>query len=273
MIDPEKKLLFPPISTIVFSNVFSKFLRQMLAKKLPDLTGFAVVAIATLFTSGVVLGVRHFHGLEPLELAIFDQMIRLGPEEAPDPRIVIVGITEKDIQQLQKWPVSDRVMAKLFAKIQSHQPKLIGLDIYRDLPQEPGYEEFKAQLQAPNVIGIRNDAEGVNPPPALPSERIGFNDLVVDADNTIRRNLMSFSSDEGNQTSFSLKLALNYLEAQGLSPEPGKNPINSSGAKRCLSAWKRIPVAIPMPMMAVIKSCSTTARPIKLPPASAYTKS
>jgi len=220
MIDAEKKLLFPPISTIVFS----KFLRQMLAKKLPDLTGFAVVAIATLFTSGVVLGVRHFHGLEPLELAIFDQMIRLRPEEAPDPRIVIVGITEKDIQQLQKWPVSDRVMAKLFAKIQSHQPKLIGLDIYRDLPQEPGYEEFKAQLQAPNVIGIRNDAEGVNPPPALPSERIGFNDLVVDADNTIRRNLMSFSSDEGNQTSFSLKLALNYLEAQGLSPEPGEKP-------------------------------------------------
>lgn len=212
------------MSTIAFSNLFSKFLRQVLAKKWPDFSGVAVVAIATLVTSGAVLGVRHFHGLERLELAIFDQMIRLRQEEAPDPRIVVVGITEQDIQQLQKWPISDEIMAQLFAKLQSHQPKLIGLDIYRDLPQGTGYEKFTAQLAAPNVIGIRNDAEGVNPPPTLPGERIGFNDLVLDADNTIRRNLMSFSTDEGNQTSFSLKLALNYLEALGISPEPGKKP-------------------------------------------------
>ncbi len=219
-IDQEKKLRFPSMATIFFS----KFLRQVLAKKWPDLTGLAVVAIATLVTSGAVLGVRHFHGLERLELAIFDQMIRLRPEEPLDPRIVVVGITEQDIQQLQKWPVSDEIMAQLFAKLQSHQPKLIGLDIYRDLPQGTGYEKFTAQLEAPNVIGIRNDAEGVNPPPTLPAERIGFNDLVLDADNTIRRNLMSFSTDEGNQTSFSLKLALSYLETLGISPEPGKKP-------------------------------------------------
>ncbi len=224
MIDQNKKLLFPPMSTIVFSNVFSKFLRQVLAKKRPDFSGLAVVVIATLVTSGAVLGVRHFHGLELLELAIFDQMIRLRPEEAPDPRIVVVEITEQDIQQLQKWPISDEIMTQLFAKLQSHQPKLIGLDIYRDLPQGTGYEKFTAQLAAPNVIGIRNDAEGVNPPPTLPAERVGFNDLVLDPDNTIRRNLMSFSTDEGNQTSFSLKLALNYLEALGISPEPGKKP-------------------------------------------------
>jgi CHASE2 domain-containing sensor protein len=118
-------------------------------------------------------------------------------------------------------------MAQLFAKLQSHQPKLIGLDIYRDLPQGTGYEKFTAQLAAPNVIGIRNDAEGVNPPPTLPEERIGFNDLVLDADNTIRRNLMSFSTDEGNQTSFSLKLALSYLETLGISPEPGKKTLST----------------------------------------------
>ncbi len=227
MIDQNKKLLLPlipPMSAILFSSLFSKLLRQVWAKKWPDFSGVAVVAIATLITSGTVLGVRHFHGLERLELAIFDQMIRLRPEEAPDPRIVVVGITEQDIQQLQKWPVPDEIMAQLFAKLQSHQPKLIGLDIYRDLPQGTGYEKLTAQLAAPNVIGIRNDAEGINPPPTLPGERIGFNDLVLDADNTIRRNLMSFSTDEGNQISFSLKLALNYLETLGISPKPGEKP-------------------------------------------------
>jgi adenylate cyclase len=71
------------------------------------------------------------------------------------------------------------------------------------------------------VIAIRNDAEGINPPPTVPPERIAFNDLVLDADNTIRRNLMTMPREEGGtQTSFSLTLALKYLESQGLSPEP-----------------------------------------------------
>lgn len=235
MIEQDKKLPSQTIRTIVFSNVFSNTLRRVFPKKYPDLTGFAVIAIATLLTSGVVLGVRHLGGLEYLELKIFDRAIRLRPDEGPDPRIVVVGITEKDIQQQQQWPISDRVFAELFAKLQAHQPKLIGLDIYRDLPvahkepgehsqgnpQDPGHEKFQAQLAAPNVIAIRNDAEGINPPPAVPAERIGFNDLILDADNTIRRNLMTIPSEEGTQTSFSLILALRYLQAQGLSPEPG----------------------------------------------------
>ncbi len=32
--------------------------------------------------------------LQPLELAAFDQMVRLDPEEEPDPRLPIVEITE-----------------------------------------------------------------------------------------------------------------------------------------------------------------------------------
>ena len=217
MIEKEQKLPFPSIRTIVFS----KFLRQILAKKWPDLTGVGVVAIATLVTSGIVLGTRQMGVLEHWELAIFDTMIRLRPEEEPDPRLVVVGITEEDIQQQQQWPISDEVMTKVMATLQSHQAKLIGLDIYRDLPQEPGYEAFKAQLAEPNVIGILNDAEGINPPPTLPKEQIGFNDIVLDMDNTIRRNLMTLPTEEGTQTSFSLILALNYLQAQGLSPKSG----------------------------------------------------
>lgn len=230
MIDQDKKLPSQTIPTIVFS----KILRQILANR-QDLTGVAVVTITTLLTSAMLLGVRHLGGLEPWELTIFDHMIRLRPDEAADPRIVVVGITEKDLQQQNQWPISDEVFAQLFAKLQSHQPKLIGLDVYRDLPvaqkragdnssataDDSRYEEFQAQLAEPNVIAIRNDFEGVKPPPRVPPERIGFNDLVLDSDNTIRRNLMTVPSEEGTETSFSLTLALNYLEAQGISPEEG----------------------------------------------------
>jgi adenylate cyclase len=241
MIEQDKQLPSQTIRTFVFSNVFSKMWRQIFPKKCPDLTGVAVIAITTLLTSGVVLGVRHLGGVEYLELKIFDQMIRLRADEGPDPRLVVVGITEEDIQQQQQWPISDRVFAELFAKLQAHQPKLIGLDIYRDLPvahkkpgehspgntQDPGHEQFQAQLAAPNVIAIRNDAEGINPPPTVPPERIAFNDLVLDADNTIRRNLMTMPREEGGtQTSFSLTLALKYLESQGLSQNRATKNIN-----------------------------------------------
>jgi CHASE2 domain-containing sensor protein len=72
----------------------------------------------------VVLGVRHLGGVEYLELKIFDQMIRLRADEGPDPRLVVVGITEEDIQQQQQWPISDRVFAELFAKFASSSAEI-----------------------------------------------------------------------------------------------------------------------------------------------------
>lgn len=201
--------------------MFSKFLRQI-QTRLPDLTGLGVVAIASLCSTGLLLGLQHLGGLQRWELMVFDQMMRWRGDEPPDPRLLIVAITEEDIQAQQKWPLPDLTLARLIEKLQEYDPAVIGLDLYRDLPQETGYQQMVEQLDAPNVIAIRNDSPGVKPPPTVPEERIGFNDLVSDPDSPIRRSLISFATEQTTSYSFSLRLAMNYLDDKGLFPEPSQ---------------------------------------------------
>ncbi|MCT7984093.1 adenylate/guanylate cyclase domain-containing protein [Laspinema sp. A4] len=201
-------------------SVFAKFLRQI-QKKLPDLTGVAVVGMATLCTSGVVLGVRQLGAFQHGELMVFDRLMQWRSDEPPDPRIAIVEISEEDIQA-EKWPLSDRILAQVLENLQRYEPVAIGLDLYRDLPQPPGHPELLKELEAPNIIAIRNASPGVNPPPTVPADRIGFNDLVMDPDGPIRRNLISFVSNGNTNFSFSLKLAMLYLGDQGLFPQPSE---------------------------------------------------
>ena len=184
------------------------------------------LAIASLTVTGLLLGVRAVGGLQPLELVAYDQMVRSGPQMGPDPRLLVVAITEADIKAQKQWPLSDRVMARAFRQLQLNSPRAIGLDQYRDLPQQPGHAELVTQLQQPNVIVIANigDSEtgGTPPPPGVPKERIGFNDLLLDPDGTVRRNLL-FSNKNDVLYSFSLRVALTYLATEGISDQPSKS--------------------------------------------------
>jgi len=193
---------------------------------LPDLASIRVVAVATITITAGLLGVRHLGGLQHLELVAFDQLVRLrSPETAPDPRILIVGITEDDIQRQNAWPISDEVLAKLLRKLQASQPEVIGLDLYRNIPIEPGHQELVAQLKQPNLIAIQNidTLSGTPAPKVVPPERVGFNDLPIDSDSAVRRNILFAESDSGALYSFSLRLALAYLQQQGIEPQGSKS--------------------------------------------------
>lgn len=182
----------------------------------------AVASFSILAITATLLGVRHQGGLQPLELAAYDQFVRLHSNKAaPDPRILVVTITEKDIRVQQKWPFSDRVVAQLLRKLQTMQPAVIGLDLYRDIPIQPGQDELIAQLKQPNVIAIQNidNVTGTPAPPTVPEERVGFNDLAIDPDNVVRRNILFAENENGALFSFSLRLALAYLEKQGIALE------------------------------------------------------
>lgn len=200
--------------------MLAKFLHPI-QKKLPNLTGVVVVGVATLCTSGFVLGVRQIGGFQPGELMVFDRLMQLRGDEPLDPRMTIITISEEDIQA-ERWPLSDRTLAQALENLQQYEPVAIGLDLYRDLPQPPGHPELLKELAAPNLIAIRNDSHGVNPPPSVPAERIGFNDLVSDPDGPIRRNLISFVLNGKTNFSFSLQLAMLYLEDRGFFPQPSE---------------------------------------------------
>lgn len=182
--------------------------------------GLWVGTIATLATTTLLLGIRQLGWLEPLELAAYDQITRLQPAQPPDPRLLVVGITETDLQTLQRPTPSDATLAEAIAKLQQASPRVIGLDLHRDLPQEPGRAALLQQLQKPNVVSITklgtSPASRIPPPPGISPDQIGFSDLAVDPDNVVRRNLMFGSTEQETLLSFSLRLSLNYLAAQGV---------------------------------------------------------
>ena len=164
----------------------------------------------------VVCGIEQLGKLEFLDLAVFDLMMRSRAETELDSRIVVVGIDESDIQTWKQSTFSDNLLAKLLAKLQQHHPKVIGLDIYRDLPQPPGKARLLKQLEAENIIVIDNiDRDGGVPaPPNIPSSRVGFNNFLLDPDGKVRRNFMAFRQGDRLIYSFALQMSLLYLDAR-----------------------------------------------------------
>lgn len=178
----------------------------------------------SLLVTGSVIGLRLTGLLQTAEVWAFDQLIQLRPEEAPDPRLLIVKVTEADLRTYPH-PLSDQILAQLVQKLQAAQPQVIGLDILRDRPLEPGSAQFRQQLQqSDRIIAICQHSQlddlGTPPPAGIPMSRIGFNDVVLDPDDVIRRNLLHMAPQTRSacQTNwaFSVLLALKYLAAKGI---------------------------------------------------------
>lgn len=178
------------------------------------------VLIIAPMAAGLILAASSTGLFQLIEWVTLDQFFRLRPLEPPDPRIVIVTIDESDINQIGKWPIPDEVLAKLLNNIKGQQPKAIGIDLYRNLPVEPGYQALLEVFKStPNLIGVEKVAgEPIAPSPILSKQdQVGMADLVLDADGKVRRGLIS-SKPQGKPTKLNLgvKLALMYLETEGI---------------------------------------------------------
>ena len=194
-----------------------------------ETASFSVAAAIGIAVTLLVLGLRAFGLLQWIELTAYDWMVRQQPTLAPDPRILVVGITERDIQDRGgRLQFPDQVYADLLAKLLALQPRAIGLDIWRDYPVQPGHAAFVQQLQrSDRIIGITKLGSpaqiAIAPPPALRPDQVGFNDVLVDQDNVIRRVLL-YGPQES--TAFSLRLAFRYLQDDRIEPEPSRlNPV------------------------------------------------
>ncbi|MEM6427364.1 MAG: adenylate/guanylate cyclase domain-containing protein [Cyanobacteria bacterium P01_D01_bin.128] len=200
---------------------------------LPQIEAIAVVAIAGFMLGSLTLGADALGLFQALELKVFDRMIRLRQQFAPpvstiDDRLLIVGITDEDIQLLEHYPVRDEILADALAILQRHNPAVMGLDLYRDVPQPPGRDALMAQIQQHQVVVIQKlgdrDSTGTPAPDGVDSALIGFNDFVVDGDGIVRRNLLFSAVDDSPDASvlpsFGLQLALRYLEQQDIVSRP-----------------------------------------------------
>ncbi|MDC0835310.1 CHASE2 domain-containing protein [Geitlerinema sp. CS-897] len=161
------------------------------------------------------------------EWTVRDQLFRLRPSEPIDERIVVVAIDEPDIVAVGQWPMPDALLATLLQRIRAGNPDAIGLDLYRDLPVEPGHELFEEVARStPNLFGVEKLLSNtVAPPPVLANAgRVGISDVMPDADGKIRRAILSAENPNGeSQLGLAPVLALHYLEQREVTLEPAGN--------------------------------------------------
>jgi CHASE2 domain-containing sensor protein len=192
-----------------------------------------VFSISVIITS-LVMAIRQQGILQPLELKAFDHLLQARPAEKPDSRLLVVAVTEEDIQAQQNelrpgTSLSDRSLARLLEKLESYQPRAIGLDIYRDFPVAPNYQDLAQHLKKSDrlvaVCKVSTDIKdpGVSPPPEVPADNQGFADVVTDSDGVLRRHLLALTPSPASpcRASYALssQLAFRYLAAMGISPK------------------------------------------------------
>ncbi|UBF30379.1 CHASE2 domain-containing protein (plasmid) [Kovacikia minuta CCNUW1] len=182
------------------------------------------VLITVPTVAGGLLLLRLTGALQLMELVALDQMFRLRPAEPVDARIVLVTIDESDVKQLAQWPMSDAVLAQLITSIKQQQPSVIGLDIFRDLPVEPGQQALaNVFTTTPNLIGIENvikagNGEIIPAPPLLKQrDQVSASDLLLDKDGRVRRSLLYLrTQDDRSIFTLGARLAFFYLDKQGI---------------------------------------------------------
>jgi CHASE2 domain-containing sensor protein len=190
--------------------------------------GIGLLAIAIAAVS--VMGMRSLGWLQVWELQAFDELMRLRPPESSDSRLLLVEATETDIEKYG-FPLPDGTIAKAVANLAQYRPQTIALDIFRPRPVGVGYAALAASFKSDrSLIGLCSVKEsgkpnkcGIKPPPALPKERLGFSDVVADADGILRRHLLFIQPQTtdrcATEHSLSMRAALHYLAAKGITPE------------------------------------------------------
>jgi adenylate cyclase len=197
-----------------------------------------VSLLIVLFVFCCTLFVQHSGWLQFLEFRAYDFFIRFQPKAASSDPIVIVEMTEADIHSPSlDYPIHDEKLAKLLFTLEADQPAVIGLDIWRDIPVPKsgvGLDKFNEVLQShSNIVAIftlgDRESAPIAPPAVLKadSERIAFNDnfLVdeqVDRESPkTRRSALFVNLPSGESfDSLPFRLAVLYLQRQGIEPEP-----------------------------------------------------
>lgn len=175
-----------------------------------------IILVTSLGVTALVWGARELKWLQFWELKAYDQMLRSRPAEPPDPRILLITITEEDLAK-QSWNLSNDTINQLLAKVESYQPRVIALNIYR-----PKQDNLAVGLENPHRIisACLSSSMGrseIPPPQNFPLENIGYNDLIsdIEEDQIVRRALLFSEANDSKcatQFSFAALAAITYLE-------------------------------------------------------------
>ncbi len=201
------------------------------------------IILASLSVTLVVMGFRWLGWLQTWELKAFDSLMVRRPQQTADERLLIIGADEEDLNRYG-YPLSDEVIDQLLTQLQSYQPSVIGMDIFRDQPiltsnvtQSSPLSQTLTQNQ--NIVAIctfgNSLATSVAPPESISPQQVGFVNLYDDRqptqgqDDMVRRYLLSRSENSleamsrcTTPYSFAWQLVYRYLQKNDI-------PVTSQG--------------------------------------------
>jgi adenylate cyclase len=172
----------------------------------------------------LLVPLREAGWLQGLELSAYDRLVTFFAGSQESDRVVLVVTTEADINRFG-YPIRDNDLSAVLARVFAAGPKVVGVDLYRDLPMPPGNEELQAIQRAQDnlywVFKLPDEGNiGVPPPPALrETGREVLSDQVTDAGGVVRRALLLASEQrtDTNWRSIGVALAERYT-GQSLRP-------------------------------------------------------
>jgi CHASE2 domain-containing sensor protein/predicted Ser/Thr protein kinase len=188
------------------------------------------VLISSVGVTALVAGVRSLGLLQPIELMVYDGMMRSPrePNAQPDSRLLLVEISQDDVNK-KLYPLKDATMNQLLEKLQSYQPRIIALNIYRQSQENLGSNLAKKD----NIIGVCRlgnkevKTAEIPPPPGFSEDNFGFNDFISDDNGSVIRRSLLFSKPDANTKcnsyfSVAALAAMNYLEKQNIHSDETK---------------------------------------------------
>ena len=173
-----------------------KRIRHLLQSTGPYLAAFVVLML--LRSTGLA---------QTLDLVIYDLITSQRSEgSGQDQPITLVGIEESDIQRFG-WPIDDGIFCKAFDALNASGVSAVGFDIYRD--QGVGSEQQCLRNRfrdEPILVSIFNVAAEIAAVPGTPIERQSYNDLSLDADGVVRRDLVHVTGQDEATVAFPLRV-------------------------------------------------------------------
>jgi adenylate cyclase len=200
----------------------------------------------------IVAGVQLSGLAQTLDLLLYDLITTVRPKPSAQPLpITLIGIEESDIRRLG-WPVDDGLFCRALDRLQQDGALAVGFDLYRDQGVGPAQACLRERFATnPKLVAIFNVASEIPAIPGTPPERQSYNDLSLDLDGVLRRDLVHVTGQDAATVAFPLRvvevatgdrslrqrLERNGLQDAWLSADAGgyaRNPDAAAGMQRML---------------------------------------
>lgn len=158
------------------------------------------------------------------ELHGFDYYNAWMAEAGPSSRTVVIGFNEQDFRHVPSYPYSDDVLADLLERVLAGKPRVIVLNVLRDIPVEPGHARLlDVYRRAPMLFGMdlvrpgEPGELGVAAPPVLKEAgRWGFPTSMTDLDGVTRAALLADTARQPPHEHVLTRAARMALAPQGV---------------------------------------------------------